>query len=301
MKGPIVLTFVLIIVIAAILYLVTYFWRKKNQSMLDALEKRKLALFDLPVLEEIDEIKKMHLVGQSQNTYREWVEKWQTLSTTDFANFESQLFEAENMNETYRFFKVKDSAEKAQQVITEMEKEVTEIREGLKELKESEQNNSQAIQHALDVYDEMEKSIKGEENVKYGLALPELKKQLKNAEKEFATFSSLNTSGDPVEAREILEEAEKKTFAIEALTKRIPALNELITHTYPGQIEEIESVYGGLKKENYVFPDQELPKKMQEIHHLLEENSGDLGKIELDSIENKNKEIEFKLDYLYDA
>ncbi len=45
------------------------FYAQKNQEQLDELEVRKEALFDLPVFEEIDDIKKMHLVGQSQNSF----------------------------------------------------------------------------------------------------------------------------------------------------------------------------------------------------------------------------------------
>lgn len=43
----------------------------------------------------------------------------------------------------------------------QMEKQVTEIREGLKELRETEERNSLAVQQALDVYEELkEKSEK---------------------------------------------------------------------------------------------------------------------------------------------
>ena len=60
-----------IIVVVAVLYGVSFFMRRKNQERLYVLEKRKEDLFDLPVIEEVDEVKKMHLVGQSQNTFRE--------------------------------------------------------------------------------------------------------------------------------------------------------------------------------------------------------------------------------------
>ena len=68
----IIILVLVIVIIAAVLYLIGYFMRKKNQEQLDELEVRKEALFDLPVFEEIDDIKKMHLVRQSQNSFREW-------------------------------------------------------------------------------------------------------------------------------------------------------------------------------------------------------------------------------------
>jgi septation ring formation regulator len=54
----IIIVVLAIIIFAAILYLIGYFARKKNQQRLDALEERKEALFDLPIFEEIDDIKK---------------------------------------------------------------------------------------------------------------------------------------------------------------------------------------------------------------------------------------------------
>lgn len=52
---------------------------------------------------------KMHLVGQSQNTFREWSQKWNDISTSSFAELESQIFEVENLNESFRFLKGKSS------------------------------------------------------------------------------------------------------------------------------------------------------------------------------------------------
>lgn len=111
-----------IIIVAIVLYLVAYFMKKQNQDRLDALEKRKEELFDLPVIEEVDDVKKMHLVGQSQNTFREWSQKWNDISTSSFAELESQIFEVENMNETFRFLKGKKAVVEAEAMISEMEK-----------------------------------------------------------------------------------------------------------------------------------------------------------------------------------
>lgn len=67
-----------IIIVALVVFLVSYYMKKKNQDRLDALEKRKEELFDLPVIEEVDDVKKMHLVGQSQNTFQNGVKNGMT-------------------------------------------------------------------------------------------------------------------------------------------------------------------------------------------------------------------------------
>lgn len=67
MGNNVIIGIVIAIIIVAILaFLVSYVMKKKNQDRLDVLEKRKEELFDLPVIEEVDDVKKMHLVGQSQ-------------------------------------------------------------------------------------------------------------------------------------------------------------------------------------------------------------------------------------------
>lgn len=50
---------------------------KKNQDRLDALEKRKEELFDLPVIEEVDDVK--NASGWAKpNTFREWSQNGMT-------------------------------------------------------------------------------------------------------------------------------------------------------------------------------------------------------------------------------
>ena len=41
-----------LVILAAVLYLIGYLMKKKNQERLKELDKRKEALFDLPVVEE---------------------------------------------------------------------------------------------------------------------------------------------------------------------------------------------------------------------------------------------------------
>ena len=289
-----------IIIVAAVLYLVGYFMRKKNQERLDVLEKRKETLFDLPVIEEVDEVKKMHLVGQSQNTFREWNQKWTDISTTSFAELESQIFEVENLNETFRFLKAKNAVAEAETTMAEMERQVEEIRKGLKELRESEERNSLEVQQALDVYEELKKQLK-EDSASYGPAYSELQKQVKNVEIEFTQFVTLNTSGDPIEAREVLEKAERHTYELEDLIKRIPPLYTDLNKTYPDQLKEIEDGYNKMVRDYYVFPEKNFADDIKRVRNKVKATMGDLEKTEADSVEVSNRDLEAAIDGLYDV
>ncbi|OSH11282.1 septation ring formation protein EzrA [Enterococcus faecalis] len=274
--------------------------RKKNQEQLDELEVRKEALFDLPVFEEIDDIKKMHLVGQSQNSFREWNQRWVELSTRSFAELESQIYEVENQNEIFRFMKAKKAVVEANETMTEMEAEVEVIRNGLKELRESEERNSLEVQKALDVYEELSKSLK-DDKASFGPAYSEIQKQLRNVEIEFTQFVTLNTSGDPIEAREVLEDAERHTYELKDLMKRIPPMYEELNETFPDQLKEIEEGYNQLLADDYVFPEQNFAEEIQHAKKRVENSMADLEKTEIAAVEVANRDTATAIDALYEV
>ncbi len=296
----IIILVLVIVIIAAVLYLIGYFMRKKNQEQLDELEVRKEALFDLPVFEEIDDIKKMHLVGQSQNSFREWNQRWVELSTRSFAELESQIYEVENQNEIFRFMKAKKAVVEANETMTEMEAEVEVIRNGLKELRESEERNSLEVQKALDVYEELSKSLK-DDKASFGPAYSEIQKQLRNVEIEFTQFVTLNTSGDPIEAREVLEDAERHTYELEDLMKLIPPMYEELNETFPDQLKEIEEGYNQLLADDYVFPEQNFAEEIQHAKKRVENSMADLEKTEIAAVEVANRDTATAIDALYEV
>ena len=296
----IIILVLVIVIIAAVLYLIGYFMRKKNQEQLDELEVRKEALFDLPVFEEIDDIKKMHLVGQSQNSFREWNQRWVELSTRSFAELESQIYEVENQNEIFRFMKAKKAVVEANETMTEMEDEVEVISNGLKELRESEERNSLEVQKALDVYEELSKSLK-DDKASFGPAYSEIQKQLRNVEIEFTQFVTLNTSGDPIEAREVLEDAERHTYELEDLMKRIPPMYEELNETFPDQLKEIEEGYNQLLADDYVFPEQNFAEEIQHAKKRVENSMADLEKTEIAAVEVANRDTATAIDALYEV
>ena len=289
---------VAIIVAAAIVYFVGYFVRKKTLARLDELERRREQLFDLPVIEEVDEVKKMHLVGQSQNTFREWNQKWTDLSTTAFADLESQILEVESLNETFRFMKAKQAVEEAEVALLNMEEDVAEIRNGLKELRESEERNSLQVQNALDKYQELKKRMR-EESDTFGPAYSELQKQLKSIEIEFTQFVTLNTSGDPVEAREVLQTAENHTYTLEDVMNRLPVLYEDLNKTFPDQLKEIEEGYQKLVDDHFVFPENNFEAEISRVRARIENSMRDLAKTEVNLVEPANSDTANDIDALY--
>ena len=117
---------ILIIVIAVALilaYVAAVVLRKRNETLLDSLEERKEKLYNLPVNDEVEAIKNMHLIGQSQVTFREWNQKWVDLSLNSFADIENNIFEAEGYNNSFRFLKAKHAIDNIESQINLVEEE----------------------------------------------------------------------------------------------------------------------------------------------------------------------------------
>ena len=129
---------ILIIVVAALLilgYFTAIYMRKRNEAKLRSLEEKKEELYNLPVNDEVEEVKNLHLIGQSQVTFREWNQKWVDLSLNSFADIENNLFEAEGYNNSFRFLKAKHAIENIESQIDLISEDIHAIRQALEDLK----------------------------------------------------------------------------------------------------------------------------------------------------------------------
>ena len=298
MSSGIVLLIVVAVILVIVAYLVGILIRKRNDSRIAQLEERKQKLFDLPINEEIEEVKNLHLIGQSQTTFREWNQKWIDISTNSFADIENHIFEAENMNDNFHFFKASAEINNIESQLDLVEEDIKSIREALSTLKEQEEKNSARVKHALDLYEELQNSIEGNSD-NFGSTLDEITKQLKNIESEFAEFVTLNSSGDPVEASSILDRAEEHTIALGQITEKIPAIVAKLEDDFPDQLDDLESGYRKLIEQNYHFPEKNIERHFQEIREAIRSNSSELVSLDLDRAEEKNADIQEKIDNLY--
>lgn len=295
--GTIILI-VSIVIILIIAYVACLIVRKRNDNLLVALEERKEELFNLPVNEEVEAVKALHLIGQSQVSFREWNQKWVDLSLNSFADIENHIFEAEGFNNAFRFISAKNAIDSIESQIDLIEEDIDAIRHGLMDLKEQEEKNSGRVKHALNLFDNLQVAV--HENAdSFGETLPELERQLKTIEVEFSEFVMLNSSGDPIEASEILDRAEEHMIALNQIMERIPSLIEKVTKDFPDQLEDLESGYRKLVEQNYLFTESNIEAQFQNIRVSIRENTALIVSFDLDAAEGENHAIQGKIDYLY--
>ena len=242
MPSGIILLIVAIVLLVIVAYLAGVIVRKRNDGLIASLEDRKQELFSLPINDQIEEVKALHLIGQSQTTFREWNQKWVDLSLNSFSDIENHIFEAENLNDTFKFISAKHEIDSVESQLTLVEEDLKAIQEALSILKEQEEKNSARVTHALDLYEKLKDSI-SENGDNFGSTMPEIEKQLKNIETEFSQFVTLNSTGDPVEAAEVLDKAEEHTIALGQISEQIPAIVAKLEDDFPDQLDDLESGY----------------------------------------------------------
>ena len=299
MSSGIILLLVAIVVLVIIAYLVGVIVRKRNDSLIASLEERKQLLFGLPVNEEVEAVKNLHLIGQSQTTFREWNQKWVDLSLNSFSDIENHIFEAEDLNDSFKFISAKHEIDNVESQLNLVEEDINAIREALAVLKEQEEKNSARVKHALDLYETLQASISEKED-NFGSTMPEIEKQLKNIEAEFSQFVTLNSTGDPVEASEVLDRAEEHTIALGQISEQIPAIVAKLEDDFPDQLDDLEQGYRRLLEQNYHFAEKDIEARFQEVRDAIRANSSELVTLNLDRARDENEHIQEKIDSLYE-
>ena len=299
MSSGIILLLVAIVVLVIIAYLVGVIVRKRNDSLIASLEERKQLLFGLPVNEEVEAVKNLHLIGQSQTTFREWNQKWVDLSLNSFSDIENHIFEAEALNDSFKFISAKHEIDNIESQLNLVEEDINAIREALAVLKEQEEKNSARVKHALDLYETLQASISEKED-NFGSTMPEIEKQLKNIEAEFSQFVTLNSTGDPVEASEVLDRAEEHTIALGQISEQIPAIVAKLEDDFPDQLDDLEQGYRRLLEQNYHFAEKDIEARFQEVRDAIRANSSELVTLDLDRARDENEHIQEKIDSLYE-
>ena len=288
-----------VVILLLISYAVAIYVKKRNESKLAILEEKKEELYNLPVNDEVEAVKNMHLIGQSQVAFREWNQKWVDLSLNSFADIENNLFEAEGYNNSFRFFKASHQIDQIESQITLIEEDIASIRNALADLEKQEAKNSGRVLHTLDLFEELQHRV-ADHSEEYGQGLSEIEKQLENIQSEFSQFVTLNSSGDPVEAAVILDNVENHILALTHIVDRMPAIVTTLSKDLPDQLEDLEDGYRKLLDANYHFVETDIEARFQLLYEALKKNNENIAQLELDNAEYENTQVQEEINSLYD-
>ena len=95
----------------------------------------------------------------------------------------------------------------------------------------------------------------------------------------------MNTSGDPVEAAVILDNAENHILALSHIVDRLPAIVKTLSKELPDQLEDLEDGYRKLLDANYHFAETDIESRFQLLYEALKKNHENIAQLELDNAE----------------
>lgn len=123
---------------------------------------------------------------------------------------------------------------------------------------------------------------------------------MENIQSEFSQFVTLNTSGDPVEAAVILDNAENHILALSHIVDRLPAIVKTLSKELPDQLEDLEDGYRKLLDANYHFAETDIESRFQLLYEALKKNHENIAQLELDNAEYENTQVQEEINTLYD-
>lgn len=295
-----VVILIVIVVCALILYGGSYFLKKKHYRKIDELENRKLGLTEVPVIDEINKLKKLQLTGQTEKTFKEWETVWKNVATVHFPDIENYLFDAEQATDKLKLGKAQKAEDAATSLMDETQEKIEKIQAALKKLIKSEEENRLEIKKTQETYQAIRKKLLTQ-SFSFGGALESLERRLTYLELDFTKFSELTTSGDHIEAREVLERVAHDTNELNRLIVMIPGQLKTLTVDVADQIEEIKEGYAQLAAEEFVFVGIDIPAEIEAVEADMETAKNLTETCEVDDAEKAIASLEEKIDQLYDS
>ena len=292
---------IVIIVIAVAAYVTSYFMKKKHYQTIHKLEQQKFELMDTPVTETIQSVESLSLTGQTDKNFEQWKDRWKQIELTAFPDIENLLFDAEQATDRLQLIKAGKAENKSNELIESTKKKIKEIQLALNELLKSEEKNNQAIKKVQEMYQGIRKKLLTQ-SFSFGPALDKLEKQLTFLELSFADFSESTSSGDHIEAEEILKKVSHETKELNDAVSTIPSLVKEISNEFPAQVQELKEGYHELKDvQHFVFLEDTMTSDITEIEQDIKQGEKLIKQCEIEKVQKLNSLIEEKINHLYDV
>lgn len=290
---------IILILLIVIIYIAMYIIRRNHYKSIDELDSKKSIVMDYFPADKIQAINDKSMAGQSRETAEELKKQWDQIETKQFPTIESLLFEAEQATDRYRFKKARYHEEQAESKISEIKNDLNNLNAALDELMQREEANLKKIESIKKRYHMIRKDLLAK-SFSFGKAVDALEDKLGTMETDFSTFSHLTAAGDHEEANLLLKQLEKTIASMEKYMTDIPKILKKMDNEILEQIEELESGYRSLLEEGYRFPDDSIKEEIAQAYVKLESVNSFLGSLEVEKAEEMIKELEDKIEQVYD-
>lgn len=297
--SPLEITLIIILVLIVVTTTITYFVRNNYYKQIDALDHEKSEVLKKAPYDELKEVSEMNISGQSYEVRKQLENQWRNIESVKYPQLENYLFDAEQATDRYRLGESKKSQAAAENAITDIRKELSELKNSLTNLIEREQANLKKIDEIKKRYHEIRKSLLAY-SFSFGPASESFENKLRSMESDFTAFSEYTVSGDHEEAKEIVERLSEDIEETERQMEEVPPLLSQIDENYEEQLTDLENGYEGMSEAGFLFPKDTI---LEDIGQLRKDKEAIYERIQYLELEKAQEEVEnlaHNIDELYD-
>ena len=112
-----------------------------------------------PVAEEMAKVKRLNMTGQTEELFENWRKTWDNIVTVQLPDIDEMLFDAEEYTDKYRFKQAKNTHERIETILIQIEDQINVILDELAELLGSEEKNRVEMEKLVDEYGAVKKNL----------------------------------------------------------------------------------------------------------------------------------------------
>lgn len=241
---------IVFIIIVFIMLLVFYTMRRRADKLIETIETRKKVLFDRPVIDQLNTVKKIALSGATKVAFEEERQRWEKIIDVDLPQVEKAIDEMEQDNEMFRITSIKPAIGQTEQSLDKIEQTMNKISEALALLQESHKTVSEALQQADTDLVEARKVMLTQAYT-FGDQIERLEKEEERLRAEITTAETDYYEGDFLAFYHRKAEIEADIAKLNVQIIEIPPLLQQINHDLPNEFIQLSRGYNGMKAQGY--------------------------------------------------
>lgn len=287
----------ILIIVVAILACVYFYQRRAVKQINDLMESEK-KLADQKVDQQIKNVEDLQLIGDAKKQFETIKNKYEKQVRPAITAFNKRAPQLLADSRTSKLLTINTQIRDLQADLAKLTTTLQQIQKDLQHLRQQQHTHKQAVEQIKNKYRQFHRQL-NEKSFEYGDSEKQLNSRLNELEDQFAQFTDLTNKGDIEAAQEILSNLQSENDKFEQDLKKIPQLYKPIATEFPEQLSELKSGYETLVKQNFHFTEKNIDKQIEQLQAKLDQTIDQLNNLQLDVVEQSNKDLSDQIDYLY--
>ncbi|PWU70224.1 MULTISPECIES: septation ring formation regulator EzrA [Gracilibacillus] len=283
--------FILLIIALLILGLIL---RRKIYDHVDRLEEWKIDIMNRNVTEELSRVKKLNLLGETQQKFEAWKNNWDLIVTETLPDMEEDLMDVEEAANRFQIMTAKKRLQYIEEKLQSIEANIEEIFKDLNHLMDSEKYTRQQIEIVSPKLKELKKYLL-HNRTQFGRAEIMFEATLTEMEKELQSFSELEEGGNYLAAQQKIDQIKEELEEIEQRISAFPSIYRKCRKEIPDQMNELIRDMEEMEAEGYRVEQFGFEKELKQYELVLKNSMRELEKAETAEINETLEQIEERL------